>query len=80
MSQIPVVTSHVSLKFDGERRKMTGKGAKCHEFMLLLLVPIEVLSEIKVWKSFSCLYCVIQQCFFLTASFHFMLILTMKRV
>ena len=49
MPQVPVVTSHVSLKFDGERRKMTGKGAKCHEFMLLLLVPIEVLSEIKVW-------------------------------
>ena len=49
MPQIPVVTSHVSLKFDGEPRKMTGKGAICHEFMLLLLVPIEVLSEIKVW-------------------------------
>ena len=49
MPQIPVVTSHVSLKFDSERRKMTGKGAKCHEFMLLLLALIEVLTEIKVW-------------------------------
>ena len=49
MPQIPVVTSHVSLKFDGERLEMTGKCVKCPEFMLLLLVPIEVLSEIKVW-------------------------------